>query len=105
MLDQNTTTVHHPWCVKCRKRMAKNPNVYGGVCTWLKVPKKRQKPEVKIDGDEMLKVIDSNLRGYPVEMREELRQEIALAIMSMTQIGGVTVTLDELTPAIVKEIA
>lgn len=105
MPDQNTTTYHHPWCVKCRKRMARNPNVYGGVCNWFRVAKKSRKPEIVIDGEEMLRVIDSKLRGYSVEMREELRQEIVLAIMSMTQIKGETVTLDNLTPAMVKEIA
>lgn len=105
MPDQSTTTYHHPLCVKCRKRMARNPKVYGGVCNWLRKTKNYQTPEVAIDGDEMLLVIDSKLRGYSVEMREELRQEIAVAIMSMRRVNGVTVTLDELTPAIVKEIA
>lgn len=46
------------------------------------------------DPDAMLRDIDSHLAGYSTEMREELRQEIALAVVSCTQIDGRIVTAD-----------
>jgi len=102
MRDQNTTTtIHHPYCVKCRKRMARNPNVYGGVCRWLRDARKWN----PIDEDEMMRIVDSHLRGYSVEMREELRGEIVLAILSCAEVNGEIVTIKKLTPAIVREIA
>ena len=111
MLNQNTTA-HHPDCVKCRKRMARNPKVYGGVCIWIQDERKRdaarrRKFGVPItDPDAMLRDIDSHLAGYSTDMREELRQEIALAILNCAVIEGRLIsTADDLTPAAIKAIA
>lgn len=99
-------TEHHPACLKCRKRMARFPETRNGVCVFLlKVGTAARVLKPLIDVDEMLRVIDSKLSGYSVEMREELRQEIALAIVGGSRIKGELVAIETLTPAMVKEIA
>ena len=61
----------------------------------------------EISGDDLLKVIDASIRGYSIDVREELRSEIALAVLSTASLQGTHITSAtlNLNPMNVRRIA
>lgn len=50
-------------------------------------------------------MIDLNLNGYSVEMREELRGETALAVAERRKVAGQRLTIATITRAVIRELA
>lgn len=61
----------------------------------------------EISGDELLSIIDTSIRGYSVDVRDDLRSEIALAILSKSRDTDrrITTANINLIPATVRRIA
>lgn len=102
-----------PQCVKCRWQMKQcgnaakrrwECNLCGASCFKFQT-KDRRTQVAKIDGNDLIAFIDSKLTNYSVEMREELRGEIAIALLTQAQIGGLRLTRASLTPATIRLIA
>lgn len=104
-------TDSNAYCLRCRRQMRRTGRgrsaVFNFHCRgcgmWIQSVQTR--PRIRLSGDELLQAIDSKIRDYSIEVREELRSEIALAILSKAKIAGERVTAATLTPATVRAIA
>lgn len=104
----------HAQCVACRWQMKHTGAakarwecyLCGASCKVFGPMQERKPSPPKSDnGGDLIAFIDSKLTGYSVEMREELRGEIAIALLTHAKIGGLRLTRASLTAATVREIA
>lgn len=109
----------YPFCVPCRFRMnsggRKASRWQCRRCNASDVKQSTGEPSnqtlawrllrMRENRGDLFSFIDSKLTGYSVEMREELRGEIALVLLSHAKVNGERVTRATLTAATVREIA
>ena len=56
-------------------------------------------------GEQLLTLIDPLIRSYPPDIREELRGEIAIAVLGHATVGGIRITRKNLNALTVRRIA
>jgi hypothetical protein len=100
----------YPYCGQCHGKMrTHNKGWYCHRCDVIAKDDQQRaryaKPKQKENNDDLITFIDSKLTNYSVEMREELRGEVAIALLTHANIGGQRVTRDSLTPAAIRLIA
>ena len=110
-----TLKLDHPQCIKCRwqmkrtgataKRQRWECHLCGGSCRMVGAMREPKPRQIESGGDNLIGFIDSKLTNYSVEMREELRGEIAIALLSHAKIGGIRLSRETLTSATIKQIA
>lgn len=104
----------NPCCLKCRRTMRKGTTKRpAGArariwrCSPCGLTLNSDRPTRQRDpqGHDLQVLIEARIKDYSIEMREELRGEIAIMILSHRKLNGERVTAQNLTPSIVREIA
>ncbi len=92
----------HPQCIKCRWQMRRCGPTYKrrwecNLCGASCCPRQTAEKRGSFTGDALLLIIDSAIKGYSIDMREDLRQEIAVAILSQ-ELNPATLTSATVKP-------